>query len=300
MPVFRNRQPLRSRCNVKLSVLTSASDHDLYCYDQNCGKPHSRSIRDRGYTQKRVAYMKDLTTKPNPRGIVNAPHKQKISTYTSSTPTPAPLECPLEAYHELVPFLSLALSDNYNPSTTRPPITSSTASTSAIPFSHFIQIHHSDPTSSSPNLSKPARIWTEYTQHTSTLHLTIPDFSSGFVKHRPTRTYTLLTTTQLLRARDFLSLALPYYPKAVPPSIPATDKNQDLVHALVTAPPNEGAADVMCVVASYLAFAGGEEPKRVIRCMDEEVWKMGEGMGHVWSGKVDRESVDKIVRVADM
>jgi len=260
------RQPLRKRCNVKLSVVTSCDDISRISKDETSirGRPQRR--------QKRT-----MTTK-------------RISRHSLKGEDAVSALHHLQSYCELIPFLTIALSDgSFDPSTLLPPITSS----SVVPFTHFIRIQHSTP------LLNPGLAWSEYHLKTgiSVLNLIVPASQSR--QHE-----TCLSEHQLLLSRDFLSLALPYYYRSDPPTWNDELPSGDMAHVLITAPPgppgpflecvgSSNAVDVMSIVACYLSFAGREKTTTVVKCVDSE-----SGLADIWKGRIKGDGVEIVQRVA--
>jgi len=198
----------------------------------------------------------------------------------------------LQSYCELIPFLSVALSDGlFDPFSVPPP----TTSTSAIPFTHFIRVQYSTP------LLKPGFAWLDHHLKTSTsvLNLIVPAPKSP-------KEQTSLSEHQLLLSRDFLSLALPYYCRSEPPTWADELLSADMAHVLITAPPgpflgsieSSGTADVMSIVTCYLTFASGQEATSVVKCLDDELAAFNSGLADVWKGKIKRNGVEIIQRGA--
>ena len=281
------RQPLRKRCNVKLSVVTSLSgntynDIALISKDDN---------RVRGRPQRRQRKMEAKRRKLRPSST-QAYLKREVAV---TLPSPLPLprsKANLQSYCELIPFLSIALSDgSLDPSTPQLPPTSS----SVIPFTHFIEIHY--PT---PRL-KPGVAWSEYNVKTCTsiLNLVVPTTP----QHEDQQNQTFLSEHQLLLSRDFLSLALPYRSGAERPPWVDDLPSADMVHVLITAPPgpsgsSNAAVDIMSIVACYLTFAGQEETTTVVQCVDAELDAFGSELANVWKGRVKGDGIEIIQKVA--
>ena len=261
MPAIR--RPLRMRCNVQLSIVTD----DRKVVAKKRQQPHDSSTP--------TTHLKTVTIPFSPP-LSHSGH--------------------LQSYCELIPFLSIALSDgSFNPYTLRPPTTSTT---SIVPFTHFIRIQYPIPVLN----IHPGLAWSDYNFETGTavLNLVIP-------RPQVRQEQTLLTTNQLLLSRDFLSLALPYYSRSQPPTwanmFPATD----MVHVLITAPPgplgcmgSSSTVDVMSVVACYLACAAGESVTTVVKCMDREMDGFGMEPRDVWKGMVKGEGIKVIQKVANV
>ncbi|KAG6876493.1 hypothetical protein C0992_012781 [Termitomyces sp. T32_za158] len=110
------------------------------------------------------------------------------------------------------------------------------------------------------------------------------------------RTKTILTEHQLLVARDFLALALPYYAEAHPRlRVPIYNSYSDSMRVLITAPEGEGtAADVMSIAVCYLAWASEQLARTVVECIKTE-----EEVPMIWRGAIgEDEAVEEIGRVA--
>ena len=219
---------------------------------------------------------------------------------SSPVPSALPLLRPrkvhhLQSYCELVPFLSVALSDGlFDPITLLPP----TTSTSVIPFTHFIRIRYSMPQ------LKPGLSWSEYHFNTgiSVLNFIVPTPQPG----QSERQRTLLSEHQLLLSRDFLSLALPYHCPYDPPTWADELSSADMVHVLITAPPSpfsgcvssSSVVDVMAIVACYLTFVGGVKTKTVAKYVDSGVDAFAPELSDVWKGRIKGDGVEVIQRVA--
>ncbi|KAF8635055.1 hypothetical protein AX17_004043 [Amanita inopinata Kibby_2008] len=247
----------------------------------------------------------------------------------------------LQSVHEFLPFLFIAFSDGqYTPASLK--------ASYGIDFTHILKIVYPSMT----NTNDPGCVSSSVNKTTGvqTLTLTIPtsaaysNHSSPSRRHggrgrrhaRPgisQRMHTLLTEEQLLAARDFLSLALPYYLEARPTSRKASGEN---VAVLLTAPggdrsgfgmdeysfgseygfdysfnafgrvgggfgagtsDNGGAADIISAVACYLSFASETPADTVLAYINEE-----EGLGDEWKDAVsrDEDGVGFVQRVAAM
>jgi len=267
------RQPLRKRCNVQLSVVTCLSDNT--CDDISKGE---NPIRGR----------------PRKRQRKTAPKRRKLKSKGEtipSLPLPRSKGIDLQSYCQLIPFLSIALSDGLFDPSTLPPTTSSA---SDVPFTHFIRVQYPTP------LLNPGFAWSEYHLKTgiSVLNLIVPTPQED-------QRQTYLSEHQLLLSRDFLSLALPYYCRSEPPTWADELPSADMVHVLITAPPgplgsthSTGVVDVMSIVACYLTFAGGEQTTTVVECVDSEMDGASLGLADVWKGSIKGDEVEVIQRVA--
>jgi len=272
MPVVR--QPLRNRCNVQLSVVTCLSCDDI-SNDDNPTRGRSRT-RHRKIAAKRKKNKSPRPSYVKGEAVVPMLPRSKGNHH-------------LQSYFELIPFLSIALSDgSFDPFSLQLPASSA----SLIPFTHFIRIQYPTPLLG----FNPGLAWSEYHLKTgiSVLNLIIPKPQQ--------REQTLLTEHQLLLSRDFLSLALPYYCRFEPPKWANELSSADMVHVLITAPPgptgSSGVVDVMSIVVCYLTFAGGQESTTVVDCVDGEVDDFGLGVADVWRGRVKGDGVEVIQRVA--
>jgi hypothetical protein len=257
------RLPLRERCNVALSVFTTIS---------TCSAIESFDTPDysRRHGRKRRKGLKHDTAEgvPHATGIVKV----------SRIPQGQPLRndhC-LKSLHELIPYLFLAFSEGNTKSLNTP---------TASEFTHIVCITR-------PNSgNKAGRTELQYDSKCDvhTLDFTVPLSTPKRGRRQARgkgkeRDGTLLTKYQLLAARDFLSLALPYYSQAHPIDQDPTT-SADIVRLLITAPSGEGGAvDIMAVAVCYLAFASGESVETVLKYINQEevvgdVWKDVIGLG---------------------
>jgi len=296
MPAIR--QPLRKRCNVQLSVITCVSYNT--CDDIVLISKDETPIRGRPQKRQRKVTAKGRKLKSRHSSTPACPKREADIIVPSSLPLPLPLPRSkgthhLQSYCELIPFLSIALSDGlFDPSTLLPPITSA----SAIPFTHIIRIQYSTP------LLNPGLAWSEFHLRTciSVLNLIVPTLQPGQVEQEQS----FLSEHQLLLSRDFLSLALPYYCRSEPPACADEFPSTDVVHVLITAPPgpflgcmgSSSVVDIMSIVACYLTFVGGEKTATVVECVDSEVNALGSGLADVWKGRIKGDGIEVIQRVA--
>lgn len=98
--------------------------------------------------------------------------------------------------------------------------------------------------------------------------------------------YTSLSVSQLIAARDYLSLVMPYTGHSVQ-KMRAPCFN---VKLLIVAPAGY-AVDVMSVVTCYLAFSSGYHAETVMHYMGEEY-------DEAWKGGISQEGLDFVERVA--
>jgi len=229
--------------------------------------------------------------------------------------------------HEFLPFLFIAFSDGQYTS-------ESLRASYGVDFTHVLKVAHpSMVTNDNPGCIN-ADI--DPTTGAQTLTLTIPSPHShsrssstssaygdilnaspsrrrkakGGRRHARTgisqRMFTLLTEDQLLAARDFLSLALPYYLEARPTTRKAGASEN--VAVLVTAPggvgydddgsdKGGGAADIISAIACYLSFASETPVETVLSYVDEE-----ECLGDEWKDAIsrDEDGVGFVQQVAAM
>lgn len=114
------------------------------------------------------------------------------------------------------------------------------------------------------------------------LHLTIP---------RTHSTRLSLTPEQLRRARDFLSLVLPYTQNSGPAAWRKASTR------LLVSTPFGKATDAVAVVAGYLSFTSGAEVYSVLAGMDEN-----EELSHEWKSQIcekDERAVQAIANEED-
>ncbi|KAG1831646.1 hypothetical protein EV424DRAFT_1534309 [Suillus variegatus] len=94
------------------------------------------------------------------------------------------------------------------------------------------------------------------------------------------------TNTQLLAARDYLSLIMPYSSRFVPKHPPRFN-----VQLLVVAPADH-TVDVMSIVLCYLAFSSGHHAETVMQHIGEEEYD------EVWEGGISQEGLDFVEHIA--
>lgn len=268
MPAIR--KPLRERRNVQLNVKTAippSPDDYYYYYDDDFARP-SRT-KTRKACDARIPY-----TKVASRKCTTVPRLYHIHTPTTEG---------LSSLHRLVPYIYVGFHDKHLP----PSIVSDDGAL----FTHIIKITPASET----HKYKPGHcdLQVDLERGLCCLVLTAPGSVRENAKEEP-RKKTVLTKEQLLLARDFMALALPYYAEAHPRAdIPTT--SADNVRVLVTAPEQPAAAaDIMSVVACYLTFASEEPAETVVGYI-----KIEEDVPEVWKGAVaGREAVGFVAKVA--
>ncbi|KAG5653439.1 hypothetical protein H0H81_000441 [Sphagnurus paluster] len=278
MPAIR--KPLRERCNIKLyvktAIPTSVDDEEYSATDDN--------LRTRG-RGVRVPY-KNPTAKKAPV-LTYQPRLLPIDTPTTKG---------MYNMHRLVPYIYVGMHDGAH-------LPRSLVTNDGSLFTHIVKISHA----AHANGHKPGHrdLQIDLARGLHCLGLVVPgDTSSdGKVYRKLTGAdkgslyaeddesgarckQVSLTEEQLLITRDFLALAVPYHAVAHPPPEDVDDGEfvygmADSARVLVTAPRGPGAAaDIMAVVACYLAFASEEPAETVssyIRVEGEvpRVWREG-------------------------
>ncbi|GLB45074.1 hypothetical protein LshimejAT787_1901520 [Lyophyllum shimeji] len=257
MPAIR--KPLRERCNVQLNVKTAIPpSDDIDSWEwSDLDYAAPNHFRTRKVIDVRVPYTKAASRKCAARAPVLYP------IYTPTTEG-------LSSLHRLVPYIYVGFYDKHLPRSI---------------------IHHK---------YKPGHcdLQVDLARGLCVLGLTVPapDVDEEKPNERQ-RKKTVLTEEQLLLARDFMALALPYYNEAHPRAdIPPIAMTADSVRVLVTAPERPGAAvDIMSVVACYLTFASEESAETVVGYVRVE-----EDVPEVWKEAVPerREAVGLVAKVA--
>ncbi|KAL4062778.1 hypothetical protein V8B97DRAFT_1877416 [Scleroderma yunnanense] len=160
-------------------------------------------------------------------------------------------------------------------------------------FSHILQVALVPPIISSPMSVRIGQLsggrseeMAQGGRQTHKLRLAVPALP------RIGHTQILLSASQLLAARDFLALAMPYK-NCYFPSVPRRCCSVDLV---IVAPVGRK-ADILAVLTCYLAYVSGKHAGTVLRYMGETdeydtEWKGGKG---VVAAKVV-EMVEKVAR----
>ncbi|TFK66057.1 hypothetical protein BDN72DRAFT_844835 [Pluteus cervinus] len=194
----------------------------------------------------------------------------------------------LDQMHELVPYVHLAFSDGaYNPS--------SVTTKSGCAFTHIVKMLQ--PSTSRIAGTTSLEFDPETMTHVLRLVLCKPKPRRARRRSICERNTPLLNEHQLLIARDFLALALPYYSQN--DDLEAPPVHGDTVHTLITAPINEGygAVDIMSLATCYLAHCSGEDIFTVLRYISEE-----EEVPEVWKGVIGvcKDGTGLISDVANM
>jgi len=268
MPVIR--KPLRERCNVQLNVFTEISTEQYYdgqVYDDDV---FSRVKRRRPVPDVRVPFNGVVAGKKSP--FIPRLHPVTVSTARR-----------LQALHELLPYLFISFHTGNQ-------LPAEIIANDGTTFTHIIKITHATATRKAGTVD----IKRDAKRGLFSLALVVPTSSSSSHRRgrrrvkstKGERNTTVLTEYQLLVARDFLSLALPYFSEMRPnDDITGPVPSADQVRVLVTAPAGDGAAaDIMSVVVCYIAFVSGESAQFVLECIEKEeevhgLWKgvIGEG-----------------------
>jgi len=285
MPAIRT--PLRERCNVQLKVWTTIPT------EVSDDFPSSDEDDDIFFGGRvRAPYRKG-------RGF-NAPNKLS---FDITGPALHPLNHltarGLLSVYKLVPDIFLALHTGKR-------LPSSLATEHGAAFTHIIHITHSTSTREAEEIN--LHLDANRGLHILTLPVPPPSLVSNCAgptvargrssKVTSSGTKTGLTENQLLAARDFLSLALPYFSAAHPPDDLPDDTSSDDVRILVTAPVGDGAArNVMSAVLCYLTYTSRKDTETVVGCIKAE-----RGVPAVWREGMQRrgEGLRFIERVATM
>ncbi|KAG1844922.1 hypothetical protein DFJ58DRAFT_801597 [Suillus subalutaceus] len=166
----------------------------------------------------------------------------------------APLEYFSRCYHlqEIMECLYVASADAHEVDTL--------CAEAGVPFSHILQIEPVDDIAGSGSRSEEMM---EGVLRTQKLTLKCP-------RQGRSQGYTALSASQLLAARDYLSLIMP----------------------LLVVAPADRTVDVMSVVVCYLAFASGYHAETVMQCIGEEKYD------EVWKEAISPEGVDFVERIA--
>jgi len=338
MPVYR--QPLRIKHKVNLRIITaiptnvddapiSPDDHHIYS-----------SKFQRGRTNKGLP----PTTKRAEDSLSgrNAGFDYPIITSSLSSTEPEPTNL-LKSLHDVIPYVTIALADgNYDPFTVRVPSTACyepMSPTHSIPFTHILRVLYANPSPDDGMVLEGGMSWPQYDDRTgvAVLNLVIPQKAVDHYlinrdeeigggegeRHRTLeRDVTLLSNNQLLMARDFLCLALPFFNQD---DWKAT-KSADAVHALMTAPLRSSlmkdmdlesssatphrtirqeaaaACDLLSIVLCYLGQCSGQKTKQVIKRLELDlVTSKEQGKDvHLWIDRVGTEGWPVLDRIAKL
>jgi len=338
MPVYR--QPLRIKHKVNLRIITAIPTN----VDDALASPDAHHIYSskfqRGCTNKRLP----PTTKraEDPLLDRNAGLDYPIITPPSFSTEPEPTNL-LKSFHDVIPYVTIALADgNYNPFTVRVPSTTfyePMSPTHSIPFTHVLRVLYADPSPDDGMVLEGGMSWPQYDDRTgvAVLNLVIPqkavdnylvtgDEDIGGEDdewHRTLeRNVTLLSNNQLLMARDFLCLALPFFNQDDWKAM----KSADAVHVLMTAPlrsssmkevdPESSSAtphrttrqeavaacDLLSIVLCYLGQCSGQKTKQVIKRLELDL-VTSEEQGkdvHLWIDRVGTEGWPVLDRIAKL
>jgi hypothetical protein len=259
------RQPLRERCNVKLNVATAISVQESFntpVYDDDVFTKRRRHVPD-----VRVPFTNAVAEKKN--AIMPRLHPVNPSAARG-----------LQSLHELLPYLFISFHTGNR-------LPAQVITKDGTTFTHIVKITHATPKRKAGTMD----IGEDAKRGLYTLTLVVPTSplrgrGRRRVRSRGKVCATILTDYQLLAARDFLSLALPYYSEARPKNpIPGPVGSADQVRVLVTAPAGDTAAtDVMTIAACYITFVSRVCAQTVLECIEKEeevpwYWKgiIGEG-----------------------
>ncbi|KAG6865208.1 hypothetical protein C0991_004517 [Blastosporella zonata] len=304
MPAIRARKPLRERCNVQLNVKTSIPNeiYDDYLFTPDTPTPictpPPRVGRGRTTQRKPLADTTNLKKTANMnRNIKKPAPKPKVLNDTGvprllPMPTPtAGMEMP--ALHRLVPYSYVGFHRG-------PYLPRSIISANGSLFTHIVKITYASGVEGDLQAGD-VNLQVDLARGLILLALIVPapDDDKQDVNHCDyeeeeisKRTITVLTESQLLVARDFLALALPYYAEAHPNSdVSAAKRSADSVRVLLTAPEgNNTEADIMSVAACYLAWASEEPVATVLEYIGYE-----EEVPTVWKEAVRGEDAVRLV-----
>jgi len=143
------------------------------------------------------------------------------------------------------------------------------------PFTHFVEI------SSRCSTSEARVIEQTIDEHgAQELHLFVPVDTNDDGQ-------TILTSSQLLVVRDFLSHAMPQYYH-----LPHEPGTYSVVRILITTS-NRRATDAMSVAACYLAFESGKSVHTVLEYINDE-----DDISGTWRGVVSRDGIDFLEEIA--
>lgn len=264
MPAIR--QPLSQRCNVRLNVITAIPPEEDLDSGYVCDEDVSSRLRPI-LMDVRVPYN-GVAGKRNPTPKLHPVSKSAAQRFHS--------------LHELLPYLFVSFHTGSH-------LPTEVVTEDGAAFTHIVKITHE----TSKRKAGIVEVGRDTKRGLYTLILAVPTSAPRRRGRRRVRTTgerntTLLTEYQLFAARDFLSLALPYYSQThLSEILEGPIGSADRVRVLVTAPAGEGSAtDVMSVAACYITFVSGDSAQSVLECIDKEeevpaVWKdvVGESDG---------------------
>ncbi|KAG1867038.1 hypothetical protein C8R48DRAFT_703999 [Suillus tomentosus] len=184
----------------------------------------------------------------------------------------APLEYCSRRYHlqDITECLYVASADTHEVDTL--------SAEAGVPFSHILQIEPVEDVAASDSRSEEM---IEGSLKVQKLTLKCPRQPEG-----RSRGCTALSASQLLAARDYLSLIMPYSSRFVPKHPPRFN-----VQLLVVAPADH-TVDVMSIVLCYLAFSSGHRAETVMQHIGEEEYD------EVWEGGISQEGLDFVEHIA--
>ncbi|KAG6855607.1 hypothetical protein H0H87_000281 [Tephrocybe sp. NHM501043] len=274
MPAIRARKPLRERCNIKLNIKTAIPNEvydDYMLTPDTPDVPSTPARRGRPSKRKPLANTTNIPNKAalKPKYLKDAGKPRLLPMYTPAA------EIDLPGLHCLVPYVYVAFhKGRYLPR-------SMLAEDGAL-FTHVVKITDALPIEGD---FQPGDIDLQEDPKRGMFLLKLiipaPDPLDGTrIGKRRQYKKPVITERQLFFARDFLSLALPYYAETHPNlNLAACERLPDRVRLLITAPEREGTeVDIMAIAACYLAWASEEPAKTVVRYIEAEeevppVWK---------------------------
>lgn len=181
-----------------------------------------------------------------------------------------PLEYFARGYHlqEIIGCLYVASADAHEVDTL--------CADAGVPFSHVLRIESVEDVAASGSRNEEMM---DDVLRTQKLTLKCP-------RQGRSRGHTALSASQLLAARDYLSLIMPYSGRFFPKHPPRFN-----VQLLVVAPA-DCTVDVISVVVCYLAFSSGYHAETVMQCIREEKYD------EVWKRGISQEGLDFVERIA--
>ncbi|KAG6810311.1 hypothetical protein H0H92_012465 [Tricholoma furcatifolium] len=270
MPAIRTLQSLRERCNVQLNVKTEIPHnvYDDYILTATLTSPagglgRRRRERARRRPSKRSVLAPKSTTTTRPKDDSTIPYLHPMDTPVSR------IKVGLPELHPLVPGMYLSFTkDKFLPA--------KMVSSHGSLFTHVVKIIHHR---SGVDHVGDVDIKVDERRGLCLLGLVVPApddecYGDEDEDEEYERTETVLTENQLLAARDFLALALPYFAEAHPPAEEALASARtppDDARVLIAAPYAWGAAaDIMSIALCYLSWASEEPVNKVLKCIRKE------------------------------